>query len=98
MSLKSELQKLSITEIKDVNRCLSERLDNVTQEELEAETLSAITNYPALNELACLAIEQGLADGLDIERAGDRGTGASHAILVLTTIADIADLPPVELP
>ncbi len=93
MSLKHELQNLTTETIKEISDALTARLDSVSEADLEAEALAAVLNYPALNDLTHLVLAQGLVDGLDIEGATQRATGASQALLVLTTIADIQELP-----
>lgn len=93
MSLKVELQKLTNERVLEVNRRLQERLDSISQEELKSETIVNIENYPAINGLALLATEQAFADGQDIDSALQRGIGASHVLLVLTTIAELDELP-----
>lgn len=93
MSLKSELQKISNQQIEKVSNSLTERLDSVSQSELEAEAIAAIINYPALNHLTVLVLEQGVSEGMGPEEALARGVGASQALLVLTTLAEINDLP-----
>lgn len=94
MGLKHELQKITEPIVRTTNRGLQDRLDSLGADDLASEIITSIGAYPGLNTLVQLVFEQALQDGLSIEQAFQRGTGASHAILALTTIADILELPP----
>src|SRR5690606_38951293 len=93
MPLKHELQLLEIGVVEEFDTALSERLTELPRAEVEAEVIRSIQDYPALDHLVHLVVEQAFADGCNIEEVAARGTGASHAILVLTTIADTQELP-----
>jgi hypothetical protein len=95
MGLKEELQLLTEKEIINVNGSLQTRLNTVTPDEFVAETCASIDRYPAINKIAQLVFEQAVLEGLSVERAVHRSVGASQAIFVLTTIAEVKSLPPV---
>lgn len=95
MGLKEELQVITETEIVSVNSNLQTRLDTVPPEEFVAETCANIDRYPAINKIAQLVFEQAIADGLSVEKAVHRSVGASHALFVLTTLAEVRSLPPI---
>lgn len=93
MGLKQELQNLSIERLKQVSDDLNARLDSLPREEFEAEAIAHIEAYPALNYLVEIVSDQAFDDGEEIAVVVGRGTGASHALIVLATLADIEDLP-----
>jgi hypothetical protein len=94
MGLKYELQSITAEAVTNVEAALTQRLDSVSPAELKNEALASINNYPALNQLAVLVSQQALEEGCAIEEAFQRGAGASHALLVLTTLAELRELPP----
>lgn len=96
MSLRQSLQNIDQHRLGEVDESLQQRLDALHKEEFEAEVLSHMRNYPALNELTHWVLEQAIRDGLTIERAVDRSVGASHALFTLTTFAEIDELPPIS--
>ena len=96
MSLKLQLQKITEENVRIVGASLKDRLDSVTDAEFKSEALANIVNYPALNSLVHLVLEQALDDGLTVEKAAQQSVGASQAILVLTTLAEVRDLPPIQ--
>jgi ribosomal protein S7 len=95
MSLKEELQKLDIETVQKIDSALTERIDS-SNEVLESEATSSIVNFPALNHLVILVLEQAIKDELPIEEVTQRGVGASHAISVITTLAEYLDLPSID--